>query len=364
MPKPQDQDDTETQSDFDMPSATAEISSDLFGQGEDEEGKGGTTDGEEGPTEGEGVEASGDHATVEGDDAPPQPVEDGAAAPSEEGDDNSAAVQETGAPKTWTKEALETWATIPERAQQEIIKREEDFLRGISSYKAAAEVGQAYDSVVEPYKPILAAENIDPVQMFQSFAANHYILSKGTPEQKIELAAAMLSGYDIPLPELLNYLADNDQDLNPVDPRVAQLEQRLTEVTNLITTAQTRQTERSRTAILSEVEKFASDPAHPHFDELATDIQKLFEAGLATTLQEAYDKAVFANPVTRAKEIDRLTAEARSSADQVEKTRKDKIAKSTADHVTLTPKSRDGTVPTGSIDDTLAETMASIESRG
>ncbi len=84
---------------------------------------------------------------------------------------------------------------------------------------------------------------------------------------------------------------------------------------------------------------------------------------MANTLAEAYEKAVYANPATREKEIARLTAERQSTAEAEAKTRADKKARTTADSVTLIPKQRDGTVPVGSLDDTLSETMAAIESR-
>ena len=347
----------ETQSEFDTDTALADISSELFRQGNDEEISDDKT------TEGEGDELSG-KPSADVADASPQPVI--APEPTEipAADENATEVQEVGAPKTWTKEALATWATIPERAQQEILKREDDFLKGITQYKTAADIGMSYSKVVEPYAPILAAENIDPVQMFQSFAANHYLLTRGTPQQKIELAANMLSGYQIPLADLLNYIADTDVDLNPVDPRVQSLEKELAEVKNLVSTANKRQTDAATDAISREIDAFAADPAHPYFDELAGDIQKLFGSGLASSLQEAYDKAVFANPETRQKEIDRLTAEKLSAANDKAEIRKDKITKSTAADVILTPKSRDGTIPKGSIDDTLEETMAAIQSRG
>jgi hypothetical protein len=66
-------------------------------------------------------------------------------------------------------------------------------------------------------------------------------------------------------------------------------------------------------SVVKEIDAFAADPAHPYFDELANDITKLFEAGLAKDLPEAYEKAVYANPTTRQKEIDRLTAEKTSA---------------------------------------------------
>ncbi len=342
----------DTQSDFDLAAATADISSELFGQGDEE--------GEEGSAEGEGSETSGGPSADASEASPQQddkPAEDKPA----EGEDNSAEVEALGAPKTWTKESLTDWAAIPDRAKQEILKREEDFLKGITQYKAGAELGQRYDTVVEPYKPILAAEGIDPVQMFQSFAANHYLLTRGTPQQKIELAANMLMGYQIPLPELLEHLADNPG--SQVDPEIAALRKEIGELKNFQSKELSGRTEAAQATISREIEAFAADPAHPYFDELADDISKLFGSGMANTLAEAYEKAVFANPNTRQKELDRLTAASRDTAAAEEQARKDKIAKSTAADVTLTPKSRDGTVPVGSIDDTLSETMARIESR-
>lgn len=360
--KPNNEEDTETQSDFDMDAATAEISSELFGQGGDEESSGEEAVGAAiAPTEGEEEKSSDGPDAVDAADPPPQ-SEEKAGEEKPAAEENAVEVQALGAPQTWTKEALTEWAAIPPRAQQEILKREEDFFKGIEQYKGAAEVGQRYSSVVEPYAPILAAENIDPVQMFQSFAANHYILTRGTPEQKIELAAAMLDGYEIPLPQLFDFLADRDT--SPVDPTVIALQNELKEIKTQLSTRQTTEQNQAREVINREIETFAADPAHPYFNELADDISKLFASGLATSLPEAYEKALFANPVTRQKELARLTAEKQATVDAEAKKRKDKVAKSTADSVDVKSTPRDGTVPIGSIDDTLNETMAAIQSRG
>lgn len=349
---------TETQSDFDIDAATADISSELFGQG-NEEGKV-EPEKSDVTTEGEKDKPSGVKADVV--ETSPQLTEEEKAAALAAEAETSKDVQALGAPKTWTKEALEKWATVDPVIQAEVLKREEDFLKGITIYKSAAELGQRYDAVVDPYKPILAATNTDPIQLFQSFAANHYLLTRGTPQQKIELAAQMIAGYEIPLPELLNFMADSINE--PPSAEVSELRREVGDLRQIINVSQQSSQAQSFSRIDAEIEAFASDPAHPHFNELADDISKLFGNGMAKTLPEAYEMALYANPITRQKELDRLTAEARISADTVDNKRKDKIAKSTADQVTLTPKTRDGTVPTGSIDDTLEETMAAIEARG
>jgi hypothetical protein len=270
-------------------------------------------------------------------------------------------VQETGAPKTWSKEALADWATLPPRAQQEILKREEDFFRGISMYKEKAEVGDRYSQVVQPYAPILAAENIDPVQLFQSFAANHYLLSRGTEAQKLELAANLIQGYGIDFNKLIGFIGE--QALEPVDPRVLALEK---EIQQLKSGVQSRQQQDQETVVAklnTEIEAFAADPANPYFAELVDDIAKIFEAGQASTLKEAYDKAVYLNPTTRQKELERLATEKAQALASEQQARQTKIARSTAADLSLDPKSRNGTVPVGSLDDTLAETMARIEGR-
>jgi hypothetical protein len=358
----------ETQVDVDLDAAQAEISSELFGQGDDEEGKPAGDEGDD-QSAGEGSETDGEGAVAGTEDQAPPHSE------TVEGE-NSAEVQELGAPKTWNNEELATWATIPQEIQAQIApileRREQDFLNGITQYKQAAEVGAAYSKVVEPYAPILAAENVDPVGLFQSFAANHYLFSRGTQEQKVELAARLLEGYNIPLEPLLEHIASGMEAGGGVahDPAYRELKAELDGLKQTLTSVGARETEATRTRIQNEIETFATakddkgNLVHPYFDEVAADIQNLFAAGLAKDLNEAYDKAVYANPATRQKEIDRLTAERTSSLTAEQNKRKQKIAESTGDHVKTTSKPRDGTVAKGSIDDTLQETMEAIKARG
>lgn len=335
--------DTTTQPELDVSASIAEISSELFGQAGNDE--------EKSEAAGEaGTPAVDAEAAVE---SPPTGEEASEA--------NSAEVQALGAPETWTKEAIEGWATIPPRQQQEILKREADMHRGLEQYKVAAEIGTRYESVVEPYKALLAAEGLDPVDMFNGFAANHYLLSRGTPEQKVQLAANMLSHYGIDLENLIDYVGD--QIIHPTDPRIEALEREVQSLRGNARQQTITSQKEAQEAALTEIEAFAQDPAHPYFNELVADIAKLMEAKVAMTLSEAYEKAVYANPVTRQKELDRLTAVKQAKVEAEEQARKDKLAKSQAANVTAQTHHRDGTVPLGSMDDTLNATLAAIKAR-
>lgn len=348
---------SETQTEIDLDAAQADISSELFGQGDDE-----GENSEEVSSEGEQEEAS---ANVEGVETPPAPQPEEKAegdSPPSSADENSQEVQELGAPKTWTKDALAKWATVDPVVQQEILKREEDFLRGISQYKQAADVGVRYSQVAQPYAAQLAAHNIDPVQLFQSFAANHYLLSFGQPQQKLELAANLLNNYGINLGQLSEFMGS--QALEAPDPEMLALKQEIAELRSGIQTTQQAQLSTARESIVSGVDAFAADPAHPYFDEVADHIAQLVENGSVQSLEDAYTMAVYANPVTRQKEIDRLITERNSSAAAQEQARLDKIASATAANVTADPQNRDGTEPVGTIDETLEKTMRKIQARG
>lgn len=357
--KPNTEDETQS---FDTDAALSSISSDLFpGQGGDEE-KGQTAEGSESASGAETVEAS------------PTQLKEGEAAqsgkePEQEGlpeGENSPEVQAVGAPKTWNKEELATWATVPKEVQDKLApilaRREEDFYKGIGIYKEAAEIGARYDQVVEPYRAILAAENVDPVGLFQAFAANHYLLSRGTEEQKLELTANLINGYQIDFGKLAEFLGSRAYE--PPNAEIIALRKELSDLKSGFTQQSQAAQERLYSENRAQIDKFADDGQHPLFDEVATDMAKLMEAGLATDLQDAYDKAVFANPATRAKELTRLRAEETERAKAEEKEREDKRRKSMGDHVKTTPTNRNGTVPLGSMDDTLTEKLAEIRSRG
>lgn len=333
----------------DIDAATDRIGEDLFGRDDDETDR---------KPAGEGEDESG--VTDPLDKPPPQQSdEEKAAAEAAEAEKNSPEVQATGAPETWTKEALVEWAKIPERAQQEILKREADMMTGLETYKERASLGERYDTVVEPYRAALTAQNVDPVQLFQSFAGNHYLLTFGTPEQKHQIAANLVKTYNLDLNAINGLLGDRPQ----VAPEIQAL---MNEINGLKTNLSQRdqQTQSQQLATIeAEVAAFAADPKNQYFNEVAGDIKSLIDGRAATSLQDAYDKAVWANPTTRAKELARLQTESQTEAQRVAAERAAAAKKAQSADVRTSPTNRSGTASVGTIDDTLRETMADIEAR-
>lgn len=344
--------------DLDMDAAIADISGSLFGQDESRDGPGDKTVEQPGAPE---TPTSVESPAVQPDPAKVAETLDPNAAKPE--DQNSQSVQDTGAPKTWTKEAIAEWAAVPPRVQQEILKREQDMFQGLEQYREKADLGTRYDKVVEPFKAVLAAEQVDPVQLFEAFAGNHYLLTRGTPEQKLSLAANMLSHYGIDPTALVMAMGKNEPDPT-ADPRIATLQKEIDDLKRGAQSREQQELNAKREAFEREVNEFANNPDNHYFGEVANDIANLLKTGAATSLAQAYEMAVYSNPGTRAKELDRLATERAAAAKEAEAARAKSAEAAQAANVKTTTKTRDGTMPVGSMDETLEETMRNIQARG
>ncbi len=261
------------------------------------------------------------------------------------------------APKTWRKEAAEQWAALPDAVRSEVLKREEDMFRGLETYKADANFGRSLKPALEPYLPVLQQFGIEPAQQISSLMQAHHTLALGSPQQKAELFRQLASDYGVNLGELAS--------AEPVfvDPAVQALQTQVQSLQSTLTARERAEQQTRMTAITSEIEAFAADPKNAHFDTVANDIAAMLKSGAAKTLSEAYEKAVWANPVTRQQEI------ARQQRDLIEKQKEEATKKVQAARrassavVHAKPRSASGTAPTGSMEDTMRETLAEINAR-
>jgi hypothetical protein len=328
--------------DFDLAGASAELSESLFGGG----GDSGTDD--DGPVLEDGP--AGDSSTSSA-----EPSSE--TTPAAETTVDSPVVETVPAPKTWRPEAAAKWATLPPEVQQEVLKREQDIFKGLETYKADATIGKSINQILAPYTPMLEAAGLNPLQQVEGLMRAHHALATGTPEQKAAFFQRLAQDYNVPL-------GQSADDANPfVDPQVAALQSQLTALQSKLMEREAREASVVKQSLQKEIDDFASDPAHQYFDEVATDIAGLLQSRTASTLAEAYEKAVWANPVTRAKEQARLTAEAQAKAANEAAAKAEAARKASAANVRTSPKAASATAPLGSIDDTLSAALTAIRSR-
>ena len=256
-------------------------------------------------------------------------------------------------PKTWRPEAAAKFATLPPEVQQEVLKREEDIFKGLESYKADASIGKALKGIIQPYMQVFQAQGIDPMQQVSGLMRAHVALATGTPEQKQQFFRHLAKEYGV----------DLDVEAPYVDPQVAGLQKQLSDLQSRLNGREQHEANEARSKLQAEIDSFASDPAHQYFDEVANDIAGLLRSGAAKDLKGAYDKAIWANPITRAKEQARLTADADAKAKAEAAERAKQARKATGANVKSSAKAASGTAPLGSIDDTLNAALVAIKSR-
>lgn len=330
---------------FDTESALGEIAEGLgLGSESEDQGAGGSSD----PT----TPDTGTEDDVPLDvslPASPRTDSDDAAAP-------DAAAPASSAPKTWRTEAAAEWSKLSPTVQAEIAKREEDIFRGLESYRADAGYGKSFKAALEPFMPVLNQYGLDPIKQVSQLMAAHQALALGSPQQKQVLFNKLAQDYGVTF--------GDPADQPYVDPEVAALREELSGIKSTLTAQQQREQNEVRGRLTSELDTFVADPANIHFNDVADDMAKLLRAGVVTSLKDAYERSVWANPVTRAKEQARVQTETAAKAKKAAEERAAAARKATQANVRSSAKAASATTPLGSIDSTLEEGLAAIRARG
>lgn len=262
-------------------------------------------------------------------------------------------------PKSWKKEMHEHFTKLDPSIQDYIDEREKQALEGLMQYKETAEYGKNLKEVISPYLPLFEAQGVkDPSQAVKYLLNAHYQLSVANPEVRTAMFAKLAKQYKIDL-DTMKVLMTNEDPY--VDPATKALKERLDKFEGQRTEEQRAQYKALQDKTAAEVKAFSEDPAHPYFAEVANDIVLLLQDP-KMSLKDAYERAIWANPVTRAKEQARLDSVKeeelrKKTAEEAEKARR---AKGTDIKGAPSTRSND---PLGSMDETLRGTYREIQSR-
>lgn len=269
------------------------------------------------------------------------------------------------APQSVPAELKEKWSSVPQEFRDWYAKREKDFLDGTQQYRQRAEYGQMMHDTISPYMPYIQTKTfadgrpLAPHDAIAFLLNAEYQLQTGTPMQKAAMFAKLAKDYSIDLSMLPEADAQIPPELAPVlQPLVNQVQQ----LSGTLGAFQQSQLAAARAKSSQEVEAFASDKEnHPYFDEVADDIVKFINMGLP--LSDAYDRAVWANPVTRAKEQARLDKVRTDKAAREAADLKAKRDRAKAPNIRSTPTNRRPTAKVGTMDDTLRDKLHEINNR-
>lgn len=257
-------------------------------------------------------------------------------------------------PSSWKAETAAVWDKLNRNelltAQeldlfaQEAIRRDSEYARGVSTYKQEWDRAKPMIDAMAQFMPALQAANVSPAQWIQRLGVAEQMLTRGTPEQKLQAFVRLAEDARIPLQALFTkgqdgqwYLQPNAQLLaqqaqqQPAQPQITQAD-----IDARVAAAmQARSTDESVRAFYAQKDKF------PHAAEVRETMAGLLQAGLATTLEEAYTAAL-RHP--RHAELYEAGERARAAAEEAKRAEDAKKAAQAARQKAVSPRT---STPTG-----------------
>lgn len=209
-------------------------------------------------------------------------------------------------PKSWAADKHELWKQLPRPAQEYYNQREKQMLDGLEQYKGDAGFARQMREIVSPYRAMLQAQGISELDATKYLLNAHYRLTNGTEAER--RAAYEEIGRNI---GIITGQSTQNGEQQQIDPVVQALRGELQQIKSTLSAEQQERAKAARAKADSEVQAFASDKTNLYFDEVSKDMVGFINQGF--DLKEAYTKAVWGNPVTRAKELARIQTEAASN---------------------------------------------------
>jgi hypothetical protein len=198
------------------------------------------------------------------------------------------------APTGYSAKVKEQWDTLPKDVQAELVKRETDFHKMVTSRDGELNLGREYKEIISPYTQILQQRGSSPAKVISSALQTMYALETGTEESKLAILQQIAKQHNVTL--------TNEPDAEYVDPVISQLQQELSNLKKLadpeVLFKQLQETQ-ERSNVQKEADAFASNPENKYFDKVKPFMAAFLGEGVAKDFKEAYDMACNAHPEVR-----------------------------------------------------------------
>lgn len=252
------------------------------------------------------------------------------------------------APQSWKKEMHEHWSSLSPDVQDYIELREQQMREGIDVAKEDASLGRDLRDVLSPYNELLESQGIDQKTAVQLLLNAHHKLSTAQSDQeRIDAFNQMAQSYGINL------------DGSKPTEQVQQLQNEINQLKQIVSQSQQMTLQEKQARTMQEVEAFASE--HEFFDDVAEDLAAFIRTGM--TLEEAYEKAIWANEVTREKELARLETQKQEKLEKEKHEKLEKAKKAKSANVKTRDTNKAPTGPKGKMFDDLNEIYEEIQGR-
>lgn len=222
----------------------------------------------------------------------------------------AAAEAPPSAPESWSAAAKAEWGKLPPAIQQEVLKREGDVARGFDERAARLKTYEPIEQVIAPRRnQLVAGYGSEAAAIKELFDLSDY--AARDPRGFIDMFARS-RGIDLGQPAAPQETAD------PNDPMAA-LQRQIADLTNQIQSREQAERQRETEQLAQTVEQFKASGNAPYFEEVRMDMIGLSRAFENDTIEQLYERAVFANPTVRQRILEDQRAKERAEQEAARK---------------------------------------------
>lgn len=211
-------------------------------------------------------------------------------------------LKEDKAPQSWSPAAREKWSQIPDDLRKEIIRREEAAAVGVRQLNERFAPAVKF---VESLGPILQEardSGVDPTGYISSVMQTERALRTADTKGKFNVLLSLADQYGVPLREIINASVGQEVLQKGVQPGQPQMTLPPELVRELEESRRWRQ-EQEGSRVQSEIASFSN--GKEFFEDVRGQMADLLQSGVAANLDDAYDKACWADPNIRKVLIER-----------------------------------------------------------
>jgi len=226
------------------------------------------------------------------------------------------------------------WTALDPKWRKAFVDQEKSFQIVRNEWGPKAEQLNRLQEVVAPHRQRLALSGVDEVTWIRNLAAAEQALIDNPAAGIAYLART----YGAQPQAIIAHLTGQAAPMSPAtDPRLAPILTELETLKQSVTQQQRSAEEAQKAEIRAHIEAFANDPRHLYWPEVKEDVAALLAQNRASGLEDAYEKACWANPEIRGLMLQQQQADQAKQAQQTQARAKATAAAQAAGSVTGAP---------------------------
>lgn len=210
------------------------------------------------------------------------------------------------------------WSKLDPKVQTALVKREADFEKLATTMDEERSFAKEMQKTILPYMPLINMSQSTPSKAITELLNYAQILQTGTPQSKGQLLHQLAQRWGADMRFTPQVAQQPQNQLSALQQELQSLRQQVVKQPELIKQQQ------EQASLQAVIEAFAADPKNTHYARVKPVMAALLSSGQAKDMQDAYDKACYADPDIRSERLaaDQKAIDAKRIADAKAKAEK------------------------------------------